>query len=613
MILLPTLHRRRDGQLPVRPRAALAWTLAAAVFLVAAPTSAGAQVGARISARVEHEVAQGGSTTFFVVFNQHADLATAGHGQLGRSQSRAVVSALKATAAHAQARALERLRGGKAHGHVQAFTPLWAVDAIIVTGDARAVAELAGLEETRAIVGNGTVQLEPGPATVVAAPQGEVGWNIQAIRANEVWPRATGRGVLVGLIDTGADYLHPAITEKYGQAGPDHRFSWLDTINHKDVPYDDNGHGTHTTGTVLGDNGIGVAPGAHWIMAKVFPASGGSTSDKILPAMEWMLAPGDDPDHAPDIVSNSWGGSIIGDPEEDLIFQPAVQAWEAAGILPVFANGNAGPAARTVGKPAAYEESFAVGALDYGRYRGIALTTSPEGPGTVVGVRGSGPAPALLTAPYEFVGTACPGTSLPDLTGKVALVDRGDCTFAEKDLLVKEAGADAMIVANNAPGTPPAMAGIPADGVPGVSVSQADGALLKAYQNAPDAQITIDPDQLVDSTPLDTPVIAGFSSRGPSPLDPDVVKPNVSAPGVNVRSAFPGDRYAELSGTSMATPHVAGTAALMLQAHPGLSVKLLRFIIERTSHPLGDPIPNNTFGHGQIDAFEAVDLVGTAA
>jgi bacillopeptidase F len=596
----------------VRPRAALAFVLAAALFVVAAPAS-GAQSTSKVSARVDQELAGGGSTTFFVLFKEHADLATAVQGQQGHGRTRAVVSALHATAAHAQARALERLRGGQAQGHVQAFTPLWAVDAIIVTGDARAVAELAGLEETRAIVANGTVQLEPGEATVVAAPQGEVGWNIQAIRADEVWTRATGQGVLVGLIDTGADHLHPAISEKYGQDGPDHRFSWFDTINNKDVPYDDNGHGTHTTGTVLGGNGIGVAPGAHWIMAKVFPAMGGSTSDKILPAMEWMLAPGDDPDHAPDIVSNSWGGGIIGDPEEDLVFQPVVQAWEAAGILPVFSNGNAGPAAGTVGKPAAYPESFAVGALDYGRYQGIALTTGPAGPGTVIGVRGSGPAPSLLTAPYLFVGTACPEAPLPDLTGKIALVDRGDCPFAEKAVAVTAAGAQAMIVASNAPGTPPAMAGIPADAVPSVSVSQGDGALLKAYQNEPDAEITIDPDTLIDSTPLEVPVIAGFSSRGPSPLDPDVVKPDVSAPGVNVRSSLPGNRYGALSGTSMAAPHVAGTAALMLEVNPSLSIKQLRFIVEATCHPLGDPIPNNTFGHGLIDAFEAVDQVGAAA
>ncbi len=596
-----------------RPRAAFACALAATLLFVLVPTSVGAQNTAKVSARVERELARGGSTTFFVLFNEHADVTAAALGTHGHGRAQAVVSALKTTATHAQARGLERLRREQAQGHVQGFTPLWAVDAIIVTGDARAAADLASLEETRAIVANATVELEPSQATVVAAPRGEVGWNIQAIRADEVWSRATGEGVLVGLIDTGADYLHPAIREKYGQDGPDHRFSWLDTINHKDVPYDDNGHGTHTTGTVLGGNGIGVAPGAHWMMAKVFPASGGSTSDKILPAMEWMLAPGDDPDHAPNIVSNSWGGAITGDPEEDLIFQPVVRAWEAAGILPVFANGNSGPAPGTVGKPAAYAEAFAVGALDYGRYRGIALTTTPEGPGTVAGVRGEGPAPTFLTAPYLFVGTACRDTAVPDLTGKIALVDRGVCTFAEKDLVVKEAGAEAMIVANNTPGTPPAMSGIPADGVPGVAVSQADGALLKAYQDAPDAEITIDPDRLVGSTPLAVPVIASFSSRGPSPLDPDVVKPNVSAPGVNVRSSIPGDRYAELSGTSMATPHVAGAAALMLEANPSLSVKLLRFILEATAHPLGDPIPNDTFGHGLIDAFEAVDLVGVAA
>jgi subtilisin family serine protease len=581
----------------------LAAAASVALLVSLLPAGAGATAGAPVEKQVLQEVADGKTTTFFVVLNDQASL-TGAVAQHGKDRVRGVVSALKATATRSQANAVARLQAGQRSGHVQSFTPLWAVDAIIVTGDAQAVAELAHLGEARTIIHNAKIQLEPEPA-VAARPSEEVGWNIAAIGADKTWDKVTGSGVLVGLIDTGADYKHPDISDKYGQDGPTHAYSWLDTINGRTVPYDDNGHGTHTTGTVLGDGGIGVAPGAQWIMAKVFPASGGSTADKILPAMEWMLAPGGDPGHAPNIVSNSWGGSCTeGDTE---VFQPLVQAWVAAGILPVFSNGNSGPGPRTVGRPACYPESFGVGALDYGAYTGIALHTSPGGPGPFIGVEGSGPAAADLMAPYHFVGTAC--APVPPLAPgvKIALIERGGCTFAVKNQNAKAAGALAMVVYNNDEGSPPAMGGIPATGIPGVSVLLGEGAALKDFEASPGAQLHIDPATRLTSTPFTAPIIAGFSSRGPSPFD-DIVKPDVSAPGVNVRSSFPGGGYAYLSGTSMAAPHVAGTAALMLEANRGLSISDIRRILEWSAWPHGSPVPNNTYGYGAIDAFEAVQM-----
>jgi uncharacterized repeat protein (TIGR01451 family) len=108
-------------------------------------------------------------------------------------------------------------------------------------------------------------------------------------------------------------------------------------------------------------------------------------------------------------------------------------------------------------------------------------------------------------------------------------------------------------------------------------------------------------------------VVADFSGRGPSDwYGSSLVKPEVSAPGVNVRSSLPGGAYGELSGTSMATPHVAGLAALMLQADPGLTVSQLETVIKETAVRLGSPIPNNDYGWGRIDAYAAVAAVAHA-
>src|SRR5262249_44865187 len=135
------------------------------------------------------------------------------------------------------------------------------------------------------------------------------------------------------------------------------------------APCDNNGHGTHTMGTMVGgDNGanqIGVAPGAQWITAKGCESSSCSSSS-LLAAGQWMLAPTDlngqnpRPDLRPNIVSNSWGS----DSGTDTFYRVIVQAWVNAGIFPVFAIGNSGPSCSTADAPGTYPESFGIGATD---------------------------------------------------------------------------------------------------------------------------------------------------------------------------------------------------------------------------------------------------------
>src|SRR5699024_9776486 len=170
----------------------------------------------------------------------------------------------------------------------------------------------------------------------------------------------------------------PALKEKYrgydAETGEvNHRFSWFDAVTDKSEPYDDVGHGTHVTGTMVGatpdgSNKIGVAPGAQWISVKAFSEEGGSDAD-LLSAAEWIMVPTDEdgnerPDLRPDIVNNSWGGGA----GMDEWYRDVVKEWRNVGILPVFAAGNismynpGGPA--SIENPANYPESFAVGATD---------------------------------------------------------------------------------------------------------------------------------------------------------------------------------------------------------------------------------------------------------
>ena len=178
-----------------------------------------------------------------------------------------------------------------------------------------------------------------------------------------------GEGIVVASIDTGVRYTHQALVQKYrGNLGGsfDHNYNWWDPLDEcPGEPCDTDTHGTHTMGTMIGDDGdpganqIGVAPHATWISAK-----GCCLDVALISSAQFILAPtdlnGDNPrpDLRPDVVNNSWGGGS-GDP----FFRPAVQAWIASGIFPAFSNGNNGPACGTAGSPGDYSETYSAGAF----------------------------------------------------------------------------------------------------------------------------------------------------------------------------------------------------------------------------------------------------------
>ncbi len=305
----------------------------------------------------------------------------------------AVVRALRETASRSQARLLGMLEKWSKDGQVEEYKPFWVINAVRVTSTKKVMEEIARLPEVKELFLNERVQLiettPEAPAESGALPTGEaadapragpeaVEWNVQMVEAPAVWGLGyDGTGVVVANLDTGVDWEHPALMRKWrgydremGAPGELAIFSWFDAINGQALPYDDHGHGTHTMGTICGSdeegiNQIGVAPAAKWIAAKVLDASGSGWADDIIAAGQWLVAPTDaqgtpHPEYAPDAVNNSWGGP----PVADDWFRDIVRAWRAAGIFPSFSAGNRGPGSGTIGCPANYPESFAVGAVD---------------------------------------------------------------------------------------------------------------------------------------------------------------------------------------------------------------------------------------------------------
>ncbi|RLO01300.1 hypothetical protein DYB28_008436 [Aphanomyces astaci] len=178
-------------------------------------------------------------------------------------------------------------------------------------------------------------------------------WEVDAVGAPEIWKYTTGQGVVVGSIDTGAINTHEAIKHNYRAEN-----GWFDPYNKTSAPWDSDGHGAHTIGTMVGSHGIGVAPGAKWIACMgLYKKSG--TGEALLQCAQFMLCPskpdgtGADCSKGPHVVNNSWGADAAYHPW----FEAAVAAWKAAGIIPVFANGNKGPKCGTVGDKLAFFSS----------------------------------------------------------------------------------------------------------------------------------------------------------------------------------------------------------------------------------------------------------------
>jgi serine protease AprX len=468
-----------------------AWLIALALSSAAGPAPAWQR---KVDARVLKNAAAGESE-FLVVLSEQADVRSAAALKTKPAKGAHVVGRLRETAQRSQAPILKAIR---ARG--LAYRPFWLVNMIWVRGDRAAIESLSQRSDVSCILANTSFKLQE-PAQSPAATSGTIEWNIAKVHAPEVWALGyTGQGVVIAGQDTGYQWDHPALIGHYrgwNGTNADHNYNWHDAIHTNDVhwgsanpygyntpaPVDDHSHGTHTMGTMVGDDGlgnqIGMAPGATWIGCRNMDRGWG-TPATYTECFEWFIAPTDlnnqnpDPSKAPEVINNSWTCPPEEGAVDPLILTAIVERVRAAGIVVVASAGNSGPGAGSIrDPPAIYDASFTVGA-----------TASGDG-------------------------------------------------------------------------------------------------------------------------------IAGFSSRGPVIVDGSGrMKPDISAPGVSIRSSVPGGYAGGWSGTSMAGPHVAGLVALLLSAHPELKgqVDLIEHIIEQSAVPLGSPVPNTVYGWGRIDALAALGL-----
>jgi serine protease AprX len=461
------------------------------------------QLDVKIAPWLAGQLAAGGQTPFIVLFDEPEQLeAVAKSAALSprpkQSPQRAVYEALTMRARSSQARVRDELTAAGIP-----FRSLYVVNGIAVRGDLALARRLGRHGEVVRIVGDPYVRgLDAFPSST-ASPDAGIEWGVAKVEADKVWGQDgnRGAGIVVASADTGVEWTHSALKAKYrGWNGTtaSHDFNWFDAIADTAAPVDDHNHGTHTTGTMVGDDGlgnqIGVAPSAKWIACRNMDHGVGQPSTYIA-CNQYFLAPyphgGDpeldgDPSKSPNIVNNSWDCP----PSEGCditVLHASFIALKAAGILAVAAAGNNGAQCSTVTKPPMiYPEPLVAGATD---------------------------------------------------------------------------SSDAL---------------------------------------------------------------AAFSSRGPVTIDgSNRIRPDVSAPGVNVRSSIRGDTYGIFSGTSMASPHTAGAAALLWSAKPQLRglIETTRCLMSQSARPivtLGTPQfcggtaitdrPNNMSGYGLIDAYDAIHL-----
>ncbi|MBP3962925.1 S8 family serine peptidase [Paenibacillus lignilyticus] len=487
---------------------------------------------------------------------------------------------------------------------------------------------------------------------------------LEQIGVLKAWDRGlTGKGLKVGVIDTGIDYLHPDLKGNYVEGG-------YDAINQDDDPYEDlpeegyedstgSIHGTHVSGTIAGTASNptsvhvqkGVAYEADLYAYKVLGPEGG-TSSQVIDGIEHAVD-----DHM-DVINLSLGSDLEKDPDSpDSI---AVNNAVLAGVVAVVANGNAGGGNQyyySMGSPAASQMAISVGAVtsDSNRVQGtihsavgsevydtnmslMSWTTDKESFNTMFGTN-------PIQGVYVGLGREddYKGLKPEFLADKIVFISRGLSSFDEKVKLAAKHGAKAAVIFNgnysaSDPNVPDLSEEILSrDGAIGPLAFLGDGydyiptfdmpgkmgrALARQLKAHPDQKL-----QFTMKNDFKTVVVAGdrmadFSSRGPNSDGNYGIKPDLSAPGVSIFSSIPAygqanpdanydKAYAKLSGTSMATPHVAGLALLIKQAHPDWTPTDIRAALANTAEEIQDE--NGTMydvysqGAGRVNVMNAID------
>lgn len=422
--------------------------------------------------------------------------------------------------------------------------------------------------------------------------------------------------VRIGIIDTGVDYTHAGlggpggfpnqkVVGGYDFAGdtfnpdPNDPRTW--TPRPDPDPMDQNGHGSFVAGVaaglgVPGKLAPGVAPGAQLYAYKVTGPGGQFITPLLVQAIERAMADGVD-------VLNLSLGTNFGPTSDPTIV--ACQNAAAAGIVVVAAAGNFGDISYSISSPAVAPSAIAVAAsVDAGP--GTFRVTEPADlVGNYLAVEGSLSRPLRGTGTRAgrlvYVGRACPGEPLlDDPEGRIALIDRGLCSFREKLLIAQMAGAIAVVMVNNVPGPPIRMEGESGGiTIPAVMISLEDGDRLRAAL-AEGRFVSV-----VLAAREETDRLWMESSRGPA-LTSVALKPDLAAPGFRIFSVLAGSGTSGVaaSGTSAAAPHVAGAAALLRQLHPDWSVEEIKALMMNTATPTtlenGELAPLSLQGAGRI-------------
>ncbi len=504
------------------------------------------------------------------------------------------------------------------------------------------------------------LEVDPAEAAVLEALPGVVGverermYSLQLssgprqIGAPAVWggtsqlPAARGEGIVVGVIDSGINWNHRAFSddpadsagfiyenplgERLGLCGRssvqcnDKLIGVYDFTSQSTDGLDKDGHGTHVAAIAVANEWepgqAGVANRANLVSYRVCleqdpedDDSGGCQGSAIRSALEQAVMDG------VDVVNFSIGSPDSLNPWTSSTARQALNVRDA-GITFVTSGGNEGPGRGTVGWPAEAPWALAVGSSTTSACAMSRIEV--EGQGTRSVRYGTGPndsAAALGFLPIRrgeaFDGNSLGCTAFPAgaFDNSTALLERGDCTFEVKVGNAEAAGARAVLIFNNVADGAICMAGLETTNVPAAAMTRSDGLDLdrlvrdNAGQRARFAQ-----DSLADQ-------VSSFSSRGPSDSVPGVMKPNVLAPGQGIEAAYiPGsDDVAGLTGTSMASPHVAGAVALLRQLNPGLKPDQATSIIETTAEaqPVtvsGEPASIHDRGAGRV----RVDLAARA-
>lgn len=401
--------------------------------------------------------------------------------------------------------------------------------------------------------------------------------------------RLTGKGVKVGVIDTGIDYSHPDLAKNYG-GGQDFVDGDHDPMETKSMGEKNTLHGTHVAGIIAANGRLkGVAPEATIIAYRALGPGGSGTTEQVITAIEEAIK------DKVDVLNLSLGNEVNG---PDLPISLALNNAVANGVIAVTSSGNSGPNVWTVGSPGTAGKAISVGAstppmqIPYLKVDGMEdIRLNPLQGSKIWDLDNS----------YKIVeGGIGSKNSLSSVKGKIVLIKRGEITFTEKVENAYEAGAKGVIIYNNTNGV---LIGnllriVP---IPVVGISKKQGEiLLKKIRE----RHTVGRTRMKEEKDL----LAEFSSRGPVTSTWEI-KPDVVAPGVAINSTVPGG-YLYLHGTSMAAPHVAGACALIKQAHPEWGPEQVKAALMNTAvimkNSANHPYKAYEQGAGRIQIEEAI-------